>query len=65
MSGIVVLLESCPAGSESKGGFYCETCAAEFYKNKNGGGKCVPCKKGTTTGGQLGQVQCKGIWKYS
>ena len=64
MKYITNILESCAAGSESKRGLYCETCAVDFYKSKNGGGKCVPCGKGTTTGGQLGQVQCKSKKKY-
>ena len=58
-SNWLFFLESCRAGTEFRGGVVCEMCAPDFYKNKDGGGKCVPCGKGYTTGGQIGQTQCK------
>ena len=55
---VCYILETCAAGSHSIGGFYCETCPVDTYKNKNDGSRCEPCRKGSTTGGKLGAIKC-------
>ena len=58
------LIESCPAGFERVGNtLECHPCSAETYKKQIGSGKCVKCETGTTTGGDTGQKECRGI-KY-
>ena len=56
--------KTCAAGSYSREGVYCETCPEDTYKNLNDGSSCLRCKKHTTTGGKIGQTQCKSQFQH-
>ena len=56
--------KTCAAGSYSREGVYCETCPEDTFKNKNDGSSCLKCPKSTTTGGKIGQTQCKSQFQH-
>ena len=56
--------KTCAAGSYSRGGVYCESCPEDTYKKHNDGSECLKCPKSTTTGGEMGQIQCKSQFQH-